>query len=57
VVQVQGKVRGKLEVAPDISEPELQAAALADPAVVRAIDGREVRKVIVRVPKLVSVVV
>ncbi len=57
VVQVQGKVRGKLEVAPDITESELQAAALTDPAVVRAIDGREVRKVIVRAPKLVSVVV
>jgi leucyl-tRNA synthetase len=57
VVQVQGKVRAKLEVAPDISESDLEAAALADGAVQRAIDGRDVRKVIVRAPKLVSVVV
>lgn len=56
VVQVQGKVRAKLEVAPDISEDELQALALADENVQRSLDGREVRKVIVRAPKLVSIV-
>lgn len=57
VVQIQGKVRGRLEVSPDISETDLEAAALADPDVVRAIDGREVRRVIVRAPKLVNIVV
>jgi leucyl-tRNA synthetase len=57
VVQVLGKVRGKLEVDPDISEEDLTALALAEPNVVRTIDGREVRKVIVRAPKLVSIVV
>ncbi|RNL78849.1 leucine--tRNA ligase [Nocardioides marmorisolisilvae] len=56
VVQVQGKVRGRLEVSPDISEADLEAAALADEAVQRAIDGAEVRKVIVRAPKLVNIV-
>lgn len=57
VVQIQGKVRGRLEVSPDITEADLEAAALADPDVVRAIDGREVRRVIVRAPKLVNIVV
>ncbi|WP_104105829.1 leucine--tRNA ligase [Nocardioides sp. 616] len=57
VVQVQGKVKGRLEVAPDISEADLEAAALADEAVLRAIDGRPVRKVVVRAPKLVNIVV
>jgi leucyl-tRNA synthetase len=57
IVQVQGKVRAKLEVSPDISEADLEALALTDEAVLRVIDGREVRKVIVRAPKLVSVVV
>ncbi|WP_340540382.1 leucine--tRNA ligase [Nocardioides sp. GXZ039] len=57
VVQIQGKVRARLEVAPDISAADLEAMALADPAVVAAIDGREIRKVIVREPKLVNVVV
>ncbi len=57
VVQIQGKVRARLEVSPDISEAELEAAALADPSVRGAIDGREVRRVIVRAPRLVNVVV
>lgn len=56
VVQVKGKVRGRLEVSPDISEADLEAAALADPAVVKALDGATVRKVIVRAPKLVNIV-
>jgi leucyl-tRNA synthetase len=56
VVQVQGKVRARLEVAPDISEADLESAALADPAVVRALEGKQVRKVIVRAPKLVNIV-
>ncbi|MGZ5401593.1 MAG: leucine--tRNA ligase [Aeromicrobium sp.] len=57
VVQVQGKVRGKLEVPAGIGEDELTALALAESNVVRFIDGREIRKVIVRAPKLVNVVV
>ncbi|CAL8975131.1 Leucine--tRNA ligase [Propionicimonas sp. T2.31MG-18] len=56
VVQVQGKVRAKLDVAPAISEEELTAVALADPGVQRALAGREVRQVIVRAPRLVSIV-
>ncbi len=56
VVQVQGKVRAKLAVSPSISEDELKALALADPGVVRALDGREVRQLIIRAPKLVSIV-
>jgi leucyl-tRNA synthetase len=57
VVQIQGKVRARLEVSPDISEADLEALAMADEGVVRAIDGRPVRKVIVRTPKLVNIVV
>jgi leucyl-tRNA synthetase len=57
VVQVQGKVRARLEVAPDVDAAELERLALADPAVQRVIDGRPVRRVIVRQPRLVNVVV
>ncbi|MDO9456694.1 leucine--tRNA ligase [Nocardioides sp.] len=57
VVQIQGKVRARLEVDPGISAADLEALALADASVVTAIAGREVRKVIVREPKLVNVVV
>jgi leucyl-tRNA synthetase len=56
VVQVQGKVRARLEVSPDVSEADLEAAALADPNVQRALEGKTVRKVIVRAPKLVNIV-
>jgi leucyl-tRNA synthetase len=57
VVQVRGKVRARLQVAPDISEADLEAAAMADPDVIASIGGAEIRKVIVRAPKLVNVVV
>jgi leucyl-tRNA synthetase len=56
VVQIQGKVKARLEVSPEISEDDLEAAALADESVRRALDGRSVRKVIVRAPKLVNIV-
>ena len=53
--QRQGSRR--LEVAPDIDEAALRELALAAPAVVKAVDGREIRTVVVRAPKLVNVVV
>jgi leucyl-tRNA synthetase len=56
VVQVAGKVRDRLEVPPSIGEDELRAAALASAAVRKALDGRDVRTVIVRAPRLVNVV-
>jgi len=56
VVQVSGKVRDRLEVSPGISDDELQALALASEAVQRFVDGREIRTVIVRAPKLVNIV-
>ncbi|WP_343830606.1 leucine--tRNA ligase [Glutamicibacter creatinolyticus] len=56
VVQVKGKVRARLEVSVDISEAELEAAALAHENVVRLLDGKAPLKVIVRAPKLVNVV-
>jgi leucyl-tRNA synthetase len=56
VVQVQGKVRDRLEVSPDISEDRLRELALASENVQRALDGRGIRTVIVRAPKLVNIV-
>ena len=56
IVQVAGKVRDRLEVPPSIGDDELRAAALATPGVTRALDGRGVRTVIVRAPRLVNVV-
>jgi leucyl-tRNA synthetase len=56
VVQIQGKLRARLEVSPDISAADLEALAMGDVHVQRALDGRPVRKVIVREPKLVNIV-
>ncbi|AXK33701.1 leucine--tRNA ligase [Streptomyces armeniacus] len=56
VVQVKGKVKARLEVAPSITDAELEEAALAEPAIVAALGGSPARKVIVRAPKLVNVV-
>ncbi|MFI9273789.1 leucine--tRNA ligase [Kitasatospora sp. NPDC052896] len=56
VVQIKGKVKARLEVPPTISDAELEALALADPAVVAAIGEAPVRKVIARAPKLVNIV-
>ncbi|MFJ5707818.1 leucine--tRNA ligase [Streptomyces sp. NPDC093105] len=56
VVQIKGKVRARLEVSPSITDADLEALALADPHVVAALGGAEIRKVIVRAPKLVNIV-
>ena len=56
VVQVDGKVRDRIEVAPDAGEEDCRELALASEKVARSIDGREVRQVIVRPPRLVNVV-
>ncbi|MGB2737391.1 MAG: leucine--tRNA ligase [Candidatus Nanopelagicales bacterium] len=56
VVQISGKVRARLDVPPDISDGELETLALGSEAVVKALAGREPRRVIVRAPKLVNVV-
>lgn len=56
VVQVQGKVRDRIEVPADITDDELRERALATAGAQRALAGREVRTVVVRAPRLVNVV-
>jgi leucyl-tRNA synthetase len=56
VVQVQGKVRDRLEVGVGITAEDLQALALASVKITAALDGKVVRKVIVREPNLVNIV-
>jgi len=57
-VQVNGKVRARLTVSADISDDELRGTALADPHVVRHLEGKTVRKVVITAgaARLVSVV-
>ena len=56
-VQVAGKARGKIEVAPDADEAAVREAALAVPNVKRHIEGKTLVKVIVVPGRLVSLVV
>ncbi len=57
VVQVNGKVRDRFEVAADLPEEELIARAKASPRVQAHVDGKEIRQTIVVPRKLVNLVV
>jgi len=57
IVQVNGKLRGKIMVATDASKEAIQALALAEENVARFIDGNDIKKIIVVPKKLVSIVV
>ena len=57
VVQVNGKVRDRIEVAADLAEAEAEALALASERVQQYLGGGPPRRVIARLPKLVNVVV
>ena len=56
IVQVNGKVRAKLEAPATASKDELEAMAMADDSVKAQIDGKTIRKVIVVPGKLVNIV-
>jgi leucyl-tRNA synthetase len=55
IVQVNGKVRERLEVPPAIGGDELEKLAMESPAVVRALEGKTVVNMVVRAPKVVSI--
>ena len=55
VVQVDGKVRDRLEVSPKISGDELEKLARASAVVAKAVGDREIVTVIVRAPRLVNI--
>jgi leucyl-tRNA synthetase len=55
IVQINGKVRARLEVSPSIGENELRTMALEDPQVANQIDGHDIANLVVRPPKVVSI--
>jgi len=57
VVQINGKVRDRIEVAADISEAEAKSTALASEQVQKFLDGKEPKKIVYVTGKLVSIVV
>ena len=56
VIQVDGKVRDRIEVGADADEETCRELALASEKARRAMDGRELARVIVRAPRLVNLV-
>ncbi len=56
VVQVNGKVRGRIQAAPSSPKELVEEAALAEENVARFVDGKTIRKVIVVPDKLVNIV-
>jgi leucyl-tRNA synthetase len=57
VVQVNGKLRGRVSVSATAEEAQIREAALADANVQKWVEGKPIRKVIVVKGKLVNVVV
>jgi leucyl-tRNA synthetase len=57
VVQVNGKLRGRVSVAADASREAIEQAALAEPNVQRFVEGQAVKKIVIVPGKLVNVVV
>ncbi len=57
VVQVNGKVRHRIEVAPSVTVEEAEALAMASGPVIEALQGAPPRRVIAKPPRLVNIVV
>ena len=56
-MQINGRVRARLEVPADIAEEEAKALALAEPNVQRYFEGKTIRKIVYVPGRLVSIVV
>ena len=55
VVQIDGKLRDKFEVPTNISAAELEKLAMSSETVKKALEGKSIKNVIVRAPKLVNI--
>jgi leucyl-tRNA synthetase len=57
VIQINGKIKERLEVSPTITDADLEAQALALPAIAAELGGVTPVKIITRAPKLVNIVI
>ena len=57
ILQINGKIKYRIEVSPDISDADLEKLALANPEIAAALAGATIVKTIVRAPKLVNIVI
>ncbi len=56
ILQVNGKTRGKIEVSADLDKAAIEELAMADENVIKFIDGKSVRKIIVVPGRLINIV-
>ena len=56
VIQVNGKIKERLEISPDITEDEMRELAMSQASVIEAITGQNIKVVVVKPPKLVNIV-
>jgi leucyl-tRNA synthetase len=57
VIQINGKIKERIEVPPTISDAEIEALALAHPTIAAELNGATPKKVIARAPKIVNIVI
>jgi len=56
ILQVNGKIKERIDVSPNISDADLEKLAMDNPEIKAAIAGATITKVITRAPKLVNIV-
>jgi leucyl-tRNA synthetase len=57
VLQINGKIKDRIEVSPQITDQQLEELARANEAIASEIGSGEIKKIIVRAPKLVNIVI
>jgi leucyl-tRNA synthetase len=57
VIQINGKIKERIEVPPTITDSEIEALALAHPTIAAELNGATPKKVIARAPKIVNIVI
>ncbi|MFZ3021771.1 MAG: class I tRNA ligase family protein, partial [Candidatus Nanopelagicaceae bacterium] len=57
VIQINGKIKERIEVSPLISDTDLEHAALAHPTIIEALADTVISKIVTRAPKIVNIVI
>jgi leucyl-tRNA synthetase len=57
ILQINGKIKDRIEVSPEITDEQLEAMAMANQEISKELAGAQIKKVITRAPKLVNIVI
>jgi leucyl-tRNA synthetase len=56
IFQINGKIKSRVDISPDISDADLEKMALSDPAVQAELGTKTPAKIITKAPKFVNIV-